>query len=169
VLHDTSLDEIVRVRPSSISQLLGITGIGERKADLYGQKILAALKRYREGARAQAIPAKKTAPAHETLLLLSQGKSLEEIAQLRGRQLSTIVSTVTTMVEAGAAEFNPAWVDRNKQAVIEAACARIGLEKVDRLRTLKDVLPPEVTYEEIRLVLAKMRREQGRNTADIPA
>jgi ATP-dependent DNA helicase RecQ len=169
VLHDTSLDEIVRVRPSSISQLLSITGIGERKADLYGQKILAALKRYREGARAQAIPSKKTAPALETLLLLSQGKSLEEIAQLRGRQLSTIVSTVTTMVEAGDAEFNPAWVDRNKQAVIEAACARIGLEKVDGLRTLKDVLPPEITYEEIRLVLAKMRREQGRNTADIPA
>jgi ATP-dependent DNA helicase RecQ len=169
VLHDTSLDEIVRVRPSSISQLLGITGIGERKADLYGRKILAALERYREGARAQPIPAKKSAPAFETLLLLSQGKSLEEIAQLRGRQLSTIVSTVTTMVEAGDAEFNPAWIDRNKQAVIEAACARIGLEKVEKLRTLKDVLPPEITYEEIRLVLAKMRRAQGRKTADIPA
>ena len=169
VLHDTSLDEIVRVRPSSVSGLLRITGIGERKAEMYGERILAALERYRQGARAQAIPAKKTAPARETLLLLSEGKSLEEIAQLRGRQLSTIISTVIALVEAGDAEFDPAWIDRNKQAVIEAACAGIGLEKVDRLRTLKDVLPPEVTYEEIRLVLAKMRREKGRERAPIPA
>ena len=169
VLHDTSLDEIVRVRPSTTSGLLRITGIGERKAEMYGERILAALERYRQGARAQAIPAKKTAPAQETLLLLSEGKSLEEVAQLRGRQLSTIVSTVTALVEAGDAEFDPAWIDRNKQAVIEAACTGIGLEKVDRLRTLKDVLPPEVTYEEIRLVLAKMRREQRRETAQIPA
>jgi ATP-dependent DNA helicase RecQ len=168
VLHDTSLDEIVRVRPSTISGLLRITGIGERKAEMYGERILAALERYRLGARAQAIPM-KTAPAQETLLLLSEGKSLEEIAQVRGRQLSTIVSTVTALVEAGDAEFNPDWIDRNKQAVIEAACARIGLERVDRLRTLKDVLPPEVAYEEIRLVLAKMRREQRRERAEIPA
>ena len=169
VLHDTSLDEIVRRRPSSIPELLRITGIGVRKADLYGQGILSALERYRQGARAQAVAAKKTAPAAETLQLLRQGRTLEEIAKARERQLGTVVSAVTMLVEAGDVEFDPAWIDRNKLAVIETACDRIELEKIERLRTLKDMLPPEITYDEIRLVLAKMRREQARKKTEIPA
>jgi ATP-dependent DNA helicase RecQ len=98
VLHDTSLDEICQNHPSSIDDLLEITGIGERKADLYGQKILAALQRYRQGARATAQPEKKTAPALETLQLLNEGKTFEEIAKVRGRQLGTVISAVTALV-----------------------------------------------------------------------
>ena len=169
VLHDTSLDEICRNQPSSIAQLMTVTGIGERKADLYGQRILAALVRYRDGDRASARPEKKTAPALETLQLLREGKSLEEIAKIRERQLGTVVSAVTALVEDGHIEFQAEWIDRNKQAVIEAACARVGLEKVERLKTLKDALPPEITYDEIRLVLAHLRREQGRSKSEIPA
>ena len=52
------------------------------------------------------------------------------------------------------------WGPRNKQAVIEAACNRMGLKSIKALKPLKDVLPPEVTYDEIRLVLAQLRREQ---------
>jgi ATP-dependent DNA helicase RecQ len=169
VLHDTSLEEICRVQPASIDKLLTITGIGERKADLYGKRILSALARYRDGARASAKSEKKTAPALETLQLLRQGKTLEEIAKIRERQLGTVVSAVTALVEEGQIEFQPQWIDRNKQAVIEAACTRVGLEKLERLKTLKDALPPEITYDEIRLVLAHLRREQGCNKAEIPA
>lgn len=169
VLHDSTLHEICRVLPASISQLCTITGIGERKADMYGQRILDALDCYRKGARATALPVKKTMPALETLQLLQQGKTLAEIAQIRGRQIGTVISAVTALVESGEADFRSDWIDRNKQAVIEAACTRIGLEKIERLRELKEVLPPEVTYDEIRLVLAHLRREQGRRKAEIPA
>jgi ATP-dependent DNA helicase RecQ len=166
VLHDTTLEEICRRRPSSIAELLGITGIGERKAEVYGKGILAALARYRNGARASAAPEKKTAPALETLRLLAEGLSFEDIAKIRGRQLSTVVNSVANLVERGDLEFQPAWLDRNKQAVIEAACARLG---VDKLKPLKDVLPPEVTYDEIRLAVARLRREKRVSKVDVPA
>jgi ATP-dependent DNA helicase RecQ len=166
VLHDTTLEEICHVQPSSIAELQTITGIGERKADTYGNRILAALQRYREGARAGALPERKTAPALETLRLLAQGRTFEEIAKIRGRQITTIVNAVANLVESGSLEFNPDWIDRNKLAVIEAACARLGIE---RLKPLKDSLPPEVTYDEIRLVVARMRREQKQKAAAIPA
>jgi ATP-dependent DNA helicase RecQ len=168
VLHDTTLEEICRTRTSSIAQLLTITGIGERKAEMYGQQILAALQRYREGARASALPQKKTAPTVETQQLLSEGKTLEEIAQIRGRQLSTVINAVATLVETGEVEFQPAWIDRTRHSVIEAACIRAGLENVERLKPLKDVLPPEITYEEIKLVLARLRRDQAQKRS-IPA
>src|SRR5579864_1618893 len=168
VLHDTTLDEICRVKPTSIPQLKTITGIGERKAELYGKEILAALERYRQGARASS-PQKKTAPALETLRLLAEGKTLEEIAQTRGRQLGTVVSSVADLVEQGEIEFSPTWIQPNTLAVIEAACARFDLAQLDRLRTLKDLLPPEVTYNEIRLVLAKLRRADAAKRAEVPA
>ena len=153
-------------RPSSIADLLSITGIGERKAEVYGKEILAALERYGSGARASAVPEKKTAPALETLRLLAEGRSFEDIAKIRGRQLSTIVNAVANLVERGDLEFEAAWIDRNTLAVIEAACAKLG---INGLKPLKDALPPEVTYDEIRLVVARLRREQRVSKIDVPA
>jgi ATP-dependent DNA helicase RecQ len=54
VMHDTTLDEICRMRPGSIRALLQVPGIGERKAELYGQKILELLRRFGDGGRASA-------------------------------------------------------------------------------------------------------------------
>lgn len=169
VLHDTSLDEICRTQPDSIAKLKTVTGIGERKAQMYGHDILTALGRYRDGARASALPQKNSAPAIETLQLLAQGKSLEEIAKTRERQLSTVMNAVADLVEKEQTEFQSNWMDSNKRAVIEAACRQIGIEKVDRLKPLKDILPPEISYEEIRLVLANLRRQQQQRSLTIPA
>jgi len=169
VLHDSSLDEICSLQPRSIKELLNITGIGERKAELYGQAILSALRQYREGARASAAPEKKTAPALETLQLLAEGKTFEDIARIRGRQIGTVINAVAGLVEKGHLEFRPEWIERNKLAVIEAACERHDLATLVRLRTLKDVLPPEVTYDEIRLIVAKLRREATKTRTSIPA
>jgi len=163
ILHDTTLEEIARRKPSRRSELLAITGIGERKAEAFGEDLLAALARFAAGARATAAPEKKTAPAAETMQLLAAGRTFEQIAEIRGRQVSTVINAVAALVEKGLVEFQPAWIDRNRQSVIEAACAKLGMEY---LKPLKDVLPPEVTYDEIRLVVARLRRAQ---TGAIPA
>ena len=84
---------------------------------------------------------------------------------MRGRQLSTIVSAVANLLETGQLEFQSEWISREKQSVIEAACMKIGME---RLKPLKDILPPEITYDEIKLVVGKLRREESLK-ARIPA
>ncbi|MGB8986385.1 MAG: RecQ family ATP-dependent DNA helicase [Candidatus Sulfotelmatobacter sp.] len=164
VLHDSSLEEICRLQPKVLAELREIPGIGERKAEVYGQDILDALDKFRKGERA-AGSERSAKPGDETLRLLSEGRSLEEIAQIRGRQISTIVSAVANLLETGQVQFQPGWVSREKQSVIEAACAKIGM---DRLKPLKDILPPEITYDEIKLMVAKVRREEMRK-ADVPA
>ncbi|MGC2327545.1 MAG: HRDC domain-containing protein, partial [Candidatus Sulfotelmatobacter sp.] len=166
VLHDSSLEEICRVRPKVLAELLQITGIGERKAAAFGQEILNAISRFGKGARAAAPAMKKTAPALETMSLLAAGKSFEEIAQIRGRQLTTVVNAVANLVESGLLEFQQAWIDPTRQSVIAAACGQLGLE---RLRPLKDALPPEITFDEIRLVVARLRREQDEKKKEISA
>ncbi|MGB0006717.1 MAG: ATP-dependent DNA helicase RecQ, partial [Candidatus Sulfotelmatobacter sp.] len=83
VLHDSSLEEICRRQPKVLAELREIPGIGERKAEVYGQEILNALGKFREGERA-AGSEKSAKPADETLRLLNERRTLEEIAQLRG-------------------------------------------------------------------------------------
>ena len=165
VLHDSSLEEICVRRPKYFAELRQIAGIGERKAEVYGQQILDALEKYRQGARAAGAES-KIKPADETLRLLGEGRTLEEIAQIRGRQLSTVVNAVANLVEMGDVEFQSGWVSEEKQSVIATACARAGIE---RLKPAKDILPPEITYDEIRLVVARLRREQSSSKADVPA
>ena len=58
VMHDSSLDELCRVQPLTIPQLLQVHGFGQRKASIYGEQIFAALKRFRGGARAVTAPDK---------------------------------------------------------------------------------------------------------------
>jgi ATP-dependent DNA helicase RecQ len=155
VMHDTSLEELCRVRPRSLAELSTVTGFGERKIEAYGDQIVAALADFDGRARAAVPDERRTKPAEETLRLILEGRSLTEIATLRQRQLSTVVGTVAILVEQGDVLFDEKWVDANRKAVIEAACSRLGTQW---LKPLKEALPPEVTFEEIRLVVARLRR-----------
>ena len=92
----------------------------------------------------------------ETAKLLGEGKSFEEIAQKRGRQVSSVLSLVADLVERGEIAFQPGWICADHQRQIAEACARLGME---RLKPIKDALPEEVSYGEIRLVVAHLRRE----------
>jgi len=166
VMHDTLLEELCRKKPRLFAELRQIPGIGERKAESYGQLILDAFERFRAGARAAQPALKKVSPEDETKRLLAEGRSFEEIAAARKRQVSTVVNLVSTLVERGDLEFQSAWVDKNRRSVIEAACDQLGLEW---LKPLKDALPPEITYEEIRLVVAQRRWEQNRSKNSISA
>jgi ATP-dependent DNA helicase RecQ len=136
--------------------ILKISGFGQRKVEMYGKQLLQALEEFRDGARATASTERKVAPAVETVRLLQEGRSFEDIAKLRGRQVSTVVTTVATLVESGELEFFPGWLAPEKQSQIEAACARLGMKG---LRPLKDALPEDITFEEIKLVVARLRWE----------
>ena len=157
VMHDSTLDELCRKPPASLSELRSISGFGERKTEMYGPGILAALARFRGGARAAPLPEKRVHPAEETRQLLAEGRSFEEIARIRGRQIRSVIELVASMVEARQLDFVESWVDSNRRAMIEAACRQIGSA---RLKPLKESLPPEITFEEIRLVVARFRREE---------
>jgi ATP-dependent DNA helicase RecQ len=51
VMHDTSLEQICRLRPTSIPELRSVPGFGERKAAMYGEQIFQAIKNFRNAER----------------------------------------------------------------------------------------------------------------------
>jgi ATP-dependent DNA helicase RecQ len=156
ILHDSTLEELCRRRPSNLAELMQVQGIGEKKADVYGAEILQALRNFTYGARATARVTREPAPAEQTLALLNEGRSFEEIARIRARQLSTIICTVASLIESKQVKLDPKWISPDAQPLIEAACLKHGVE---RLRDIKDALPPYVSFDDIRLVVAHLRAE----------
>jgi ATP-dependent DNA helicase RecQ len=159
VLHDSALEDLCLVEPSNLQELRRVSGFGDKKVEMYGKEILAVLRRFRQGDRAsEEGKPKASSPAKETLRLLEEGRTFEEIAQIRQRTLRAVVSLVADMIERGDVEFQPGWLAPERYNQIAAACHQLGME---RLKPLKEALPPEIPYEEIRLVIARLRTENS--------
>jgi len=157
VLHDTALDALCIARPRTASELRRVSGFGDKKVERYGAAILAALQRFVQGERASKDWHPKAGePARETLQFLREGRTFEEIAQIRGRQLSTVEATVAELIERGETELRSEWMKPEVYDHIAAALKRLGGE---RLRPVKEALPEEISYGQIRLVVANLRRQ----------
>jgi ATP-dependent DNA helicase RecQ len=156
ILHDSTLEELCRRRPSNFAELKQVPGIGEKKADVYGAELLQALRNFGGGARATPNVSREPAPAEQTLRLLHEGRSFEEIARIRARQISTVICTVASLIESGLVKLDSKWISPDAQPLIEAACLKQGVE---RLKDIKEAVPPYVSFEDIRLVVAHLRAE----------
>jgi ATP-dependent DNA helicase RecQ len=156
ILSDAALADLCRKRPGNLRELLDVTGIGERKAELYGSEIFATFEAYRKGVRAAAAEVAQISPAEETMRLLEEGKSFEDIAQIRGRQPATVVNMVADLVEKGLLEYRVDWVGEDSHRRIEAVVRRLGSQW---LKPLREALPADIGYDQIRLVVAFVRRQ----------
>ena len=163
VLHDTTLDAICQAQPRAVVELRQISGMGEKKCELYGEEILDALRRFSSGERARKDwHLEARSPREETLELLEEGRTFCEIAQLRGRKVSSVVALVADLVEKGETPFRPDWVDPIHQQRILEASARLGM---DLLGPIKEAVPEQITYESVRLVVANARRQKQSQTS----
>ncbi len=161
VLHDSALEDLCLVEPSNLQELRRVSGFGDKKVEMYGKQILEAIQNFRQGQRANDNwKAKPSRPAEETLKLLVEGRTFDEIAQIRQRTLRAVVSLVADLIERGEAEFQPVWLPPERYNQIAAACRQL---RMDRLKPLKEALPPEIPYEEIRLVIAHLRSKPAPN------
>jgi ATP-dependent DNA helicase RecQ len=168
VLPDASLADLARKKPRTREELRNVLGIGERKAEMYGASLLQALVNYSSAAApipfAPPQPApprerKRTPEAAFTIIgLLKEGKGVEEIARRKGLKPGTIYSWVEGLLEERRVSFPEGWVDPERRRQIEEAAAQAGLE---RLRPIKDILPEDFTYDEIRIVVAHLRGLRG--------
>ena len=155
IVPDASLLDLCARRPRSRMELQNVMGIGERKAEQFGDEILAALAIYEAGGRPiPKLMEPQLTPAEETIRLLEEGRSLPEIARIRDRQVSTVVGMVADLVERGRIPFQDAWVSEVHRRQIEAVVERVGSQW---LKPLREALPADISAEAIRLVVARWR------------
>ena len=165
VLHDMALDALCAAKPASLQALRAVAGFGDKKVERYGQEILDALGRFKKGERASNDwHAAVSQPRKDTLQLLGEGRTFEEIAQIRGRKVSSVVDMMAKLIEDGELRFEAKWFSAERYAQIAAAIQQFGKE---RLKPVKEALPEEITYEEIRLVAAHLRIQQNQGSGQV--
>src|SRR5229473_2735237 len=123
VLHDSALEDLCLVEPSNLQELRRVSGFGDKRVEMYGKEILDVFRRFRQGERAtNEGKLKVSSPAKETLRLLKEGRTFEEIAQIRARTLRAVVSLVADLIERGEAQFQSGWLAPERYNQIAAAC-----------------------------------------------
>ncbi|MBM3802428.1 MAG: RecQ family ATP-dependent DNA helicase [Acidimicrobiia bacterium] len=167
ILHDQALKEISRRLPATLQELGRLHGIGQRTLTAYGDQVIALVRQFLElrpptlpeapghaGARSPKEP-KRPRTVEETCRWWQQGKTVEEIAQLRSLARSTIVGHLEVLFQEGRITDISRIVPPNKAALIGDALAQVEGE---RLSLTKELLGGKMTYDEIRLVRAASRR-----------
>ena len=167
IFHDTSLKEMSTQYPQNVSDLLMISGMGERKLRRYGDAFLHEIVNYCKLHNIEPKPRilkrpeslvkqSKTSTVQTTLELYKQRLTMREIAQKRDMAVSTIASHLEKLILDGEDISVDSLVESEKQQHIKQALEELGMQA---LSPVKEKLGVGYSYEEIRLVMAKMMRE----------
>ncbi|HEV8080771.1 MAG TPA: helix-turn-helix domain-containing protein [Chitinophagaceae bacterium] len=166
VANQATLKEIATYLPLTKKDLLLISGFGKAKVDKYGDDILSAVESYcsmyniETNMTTKALNPKKerkeksndvkTDTKTVSFNLFKQGKSVSEIAKERNFTVGTIQGHLAWFVGNGEINVN-AIVPLQKQKLIKEAVKMHGALSP---KTLIENLPNDISYGEIRLMLA---------------
>ena len=170
VANRLTLTEIATYLPLNKKDLLQISGFGKAKVDKYGDDILQAVQEYcnRNNLETNMI-AKEANPKREkkeksnevktdtktlSYNLYKEGKSIAEIAKERNFSIVTIEGHLAWFVGNGDIDINKL-VSIEKQLLIKGAAKSHGITSH---KILKENLPANITYGEIRLVISSEKQ-----------
>lgn len=179
VIQQKAILGIVNLLPCDIPSLVRIPYFGKKGAEKYGDLLLEMVNRYVKDKHVQrpdlpelssktsskSVKAKETKETKETkepkqdtkevsYALFLQGKSLEEIAKERELVTGTIAGHLESYLRLGAIKVEQL-VAREKIVKISRYLAKHG--NAQGLTMLKAALGDEVTYADIKLVMASLR------------
>ena len=173
IFGDVALQQMAYYLPQSGESLLRISGVGETKLAQFGDQFLSAIRshasqyglpeRPNPTARAPVRSRRQPGPTLDvTRQLLSQGRSLDEIAAERGLALTTIIGHAEALVDAGdELELDHLMPAPDRTAKIRSAFQAAG---TPMLSPVRDLLGEGYSYEELRLVRLDLRRRNAQAT-----
>jgi len=166
VANQASLLEISKYLPRNKNDLMQMSGFGRAKAEKYGDEILEAVESFcdrlgletnmdaKTSKKKKEKKIKNTSPKTntktESFQLFKAGKAIAEIAKERNLSVSTIEGHLAYFVGTRDIAINEL-VDMNKQKLINDAIGQYGMASH---KTLIDHLPKNISYGELRMVIA---------------
>jgi ATP-dependent DNA helicase RecQ len=164
IFTDASLREMATYLPNTKQFFLNIKGVGQKKYESYGKVFISVINEFIEKTNASpienmrptAFPSKKSIknPSHmESYELYVQGKTIEEISELREIKKDTILSHLLKCHKEGKKINWHDYLDKKKEQLILKAIDEVGS---DFLKPIKNILPEDISYYDIKLVLCKI-------------
>ncbi|MCE9590795.1 MAG: DNA helicase RecQ [Planctomycetes bacterium] len=175
VMHDRTLRELARIRPGSIENIEHIYGLGSRKIADIGPLLVDTIRDFCvEGGAAMDVglrsskrpsnagpgaPVSRSQSHTAALKMFAEGGSIEEVMRATGRARSTTVSYLAEYLRSDPDADVEKWIAPEIFHRVNRAADTLG---DDRLKPIFDHLAGAVTYDDIKIALAR-RYDPGLN------
>ncbi|WP_417785437.1 DNA helicase RecQ [Tenacibaculum sp.] len=153
VFNDATLKEIERERPQSEEEFLAISGVGQRKLEVYGAEFMEEVKTFLNEKKRT-----KKDTTLETFKLYKEGFTVEEIAENRGLKPTTIFSHLSKLYLEGKDVSLDEFIEADTLALV--ANAKKVLKNETTLKPYFEFLGEKVSYEKIRVGLTILQRKK---------
>ncbi|MBU5299158.1 DNA helicase RecQ [Clostridium sporogenes] len=165
IFPDATLKELSEYMPTKEEDLLKIKGIGERKAEVYGERFIKSITEYMDEKgidfnnmdNYEGTKSKKESKIKTHVLsynLYKEGKSIKEIADERNLKAITIQEHLFKCLSEGMEVDLDNFIKKDYERLILDTIKKVGGTK---LKPVKDELPPEVDYMCIKSVWYKYK------------
>ncbi|KAF9660530.1 DNA helicase RecQ [Tenacibaculum mesophilum] len=153
VFNDATLREIENERPQSDEEFLAISGVGQRKLEVYGAEFMEEIKTFLNEKKKT-----KKDTTLETFKLYKEGFTVEEIAENRGLKPTTIFSHLSKLYLDGKDVSLDEFIEADTLALV--ANAKKVLKNETALKPYFEFLGEKVPYEKIRVGLTILQRKR---------
>ncbi|MGH1418762.1 MAG: DNA helicase RecQ [Hyphomicrobiaceae bacterium] len=155
ICHDKTLVELSEKRPTKLSELEDITGLGASKIKKYGKHLIAVIEGISPGdAR---LDNKLSSTINQTLALHFDGKDPAAIAEVRGIDETTVYGHFADAISAGVIEFCAvSELDSSEIDEIHTAFEKCDTLESGKLGAAHNALDGRYDYGILRCVLAEL-------------
>jgi len=157
IFSDATLEEMAQKRPVTDADMLYVSGVGERKLQLYGDAFIAEIRRFVREKSGEG----HNVPGSTYLLtwdLFQQGRPVEEIARLREISPITVLSHLATMYERGELVDIGRWASPEALDLVQGALHLF--EEPYQLKDIYEHFEQRFSYEAIRFAIADAKRKK---------
>lgn len=179
VFSDAALKDMCIKYPLNKEDFLKVSGVGEVKAERYGIRFMDVIKDYinnnniniedikvqnsdenKEVKEEVKEKVKKEDTRTVSYSLYKEGKNISEISKERGLSQITVENHLADCAKLGYEINYRDFVSEDNEKLIIKAYKEIG---GDKLKPIKEALPPDITYTEIKFALCKLEKTGEKN------
>ncbi|MCB9306502.1 MAG: DNA helicase RecQ [Lewinellaceae bacterium] len=158
IFSDATLDDMSQKRPLADADMLAVSGVGERKLQLYGDAFIEEIRRFvleksGDGSRVAG------GTQLQSWEMFKKGRSVEEIAAERDISPVTVISHLATMYERGELIDIDRWVSPEEVDIIQGALGMFSEPYPQK--ELFEHFEGRFSYDKIRWAVADFRRQNG--------
>ncbi|MCP4352038.1 MAG: DNA helicase RecQ [Desulfobacterales bacterium] len=190
IFHDSTLRELVQYLPQSPEEMGKLYGIGRKKLDLYGEKFLELIQQHirengipddlpekwrkrEQGSQETVLPEKErisdylSSTAVETLKLLKDGMSPEQIAEYRGLKIGTIYTHFSKAIEENELSVNEIISLRKEEiSEIENAMRELPEEQKNALKPVFEKFDGKYEYGMLHCIRAGLLADHDEKSGE---
>lgn len=174
VFSDATLRDMARRRPGSVEEFLQVNGVGEKKSAEFASLFLPAIAEYcgannlplgpgpvaRPSTGASRPASRRAAAIRERAFeLFAEHRGIEEVAEMLGRAVGTTCEYLAEFIEQEQIDDPSAWVNPITIERIARAAESVGMQ---RLKPLFETLGGDISYDQIRIVIACLKNRSGK-------